>query len=266
MSSPDPTSSTPEVAFVHGAYIGGVSLEQLAVGGLTPVGAFGGGMRLLRMGDIDSYDKDGLSVGSVSPAQQALSLGWAWPGGSWSAGVSGTYLRSQLAADAKADAWAGDAGANVILTPGLSIAAAVQHLGSGLDYGGKSANLPMTVRGGVAYEVTDIGLLVAVDGVKPADADLSVRAGAEKSLALRSDVTAAVRAGWCGGTPQGSLTGFSAGAEVFWHPSGGFVEPGAARFETETRSYWVSGIRVAYAWTPLGELGTAHWFSVSLVL
>jgi hypothetical protein len=254
-----------EMAFVHGMYVGGVSLEELAVGGPTPLGAFGGGMKLVRMGDINSYDSAGLPAGTVSPGQQAFSLGWAWPGGSWAAGVSGTYMRSQLAGDAKADAWAGDAGVNVVLTPGFSIAAAAQHLGTGLDYGGKRASLPMTVRGGASYAVADLGLLVAVDGVKPSDADLSVRAGAEKSLALRSDVTAAVRAGWCGGAPQGSLTGFSAGAELFWHPAGGFVESTAARFETETKSYWVSGIRVSYAWTPMGELGNAHWFSVALV-
>jgi hypothetical protein len=253
--------ASPEMSFMHGLYLGGMTLEQLAVGGPTGWGVFGGGVTLLRMGDLDSYDATGASVGSFSPGDQAVSAGWAWPGKAWAAGAAVTYHHSQLAADAKASAWTGDAGGSVTPVPALTIAAAVQHLGSGLDYGGKSASLPFVVRGGAAYALKEFGIVVAADGVKPSDGTLSIRAGAEKSIALRSDVTAAVRAGWRTGAPQGSLAGIAAGAEMFWHPASGFSEAGSAR---EEGSYPVTGIRIAYAWTPLGELGTAHWFLIGL--
>ena len=146
----------------------------------------------------------------------------------------------------------------------LSLAAAVQHLGTGLDYGGKTSSLPVTIRGGAAVTLADLGLVVVADGVKPSDGDLSVRAGAEKSFAVRSDVSIAVRAGWRSGAPQGSLSGLAAGADVFWHPDGGFNDPALAGIGESPEGRGVTGFRLSYAWTPLGELGDAHWFAVAL--
>jgi hypothetical protein len=256
--------AAPELSFMHGAYVQGVSLEQLAVGGPTRWGALGGGVTLLRVGSIDSYEAGGASSGVISPSEQAVSAGWAWPGGTWSAGAAATWYRSQLAADAKADAFAGDVGASVTPVPMLSLAAAVQHLGTGLDYGGKTAALPMTIRGGAAVTLADLGLVVAADGVMPSDGNLSIRVGAEKGLVVRSDVSVAVRAGWRSSAPAGGVSGLAAGAEVLWHPAGGFNDSDVAGIGTSPEGRGVTAFRLIYAWTPLGELGAAHWFAVAL--
>ena len=256
--------AAPELSFMHGMYVQGVSFEQLAAGTVTGWGAFGCGMTLLRVGSIDSYDNNGMPAGSFTPDEQAFTAGWAWPGGMWSAGASATWYRSQLASDARASAFAGDVGARVTRTPMLSLAAAVQLLGTGLDYGGESASLPLVIRGGAALRLADLGIVVAADGVMPSDGNLSVRAGAEKSLAVRSDVAVAVRAGWRTGAPEGSLAGLAAGAEVLWHPEAGFTDRAVTSIGESPEGRGVSGFRLSYAWTPLGELGDAHWFAVAL--
>lgn len=255
---------SPEAGFMHGTWVEGVAVDQLAIAGPTRWGAFGGGVSLLGMGSIQSYDSSGAEAGSFSPGEQSYSLGWAWPGGMWSAGAAVSYYRSELASDAHASAWSGDAGVSVTPSPIVTAAVSVQHLGTGLDYGGKSASLPMTIRGGAAVSPANLGLVVAADAVKPSDGNVSIRAGAEKSFALRGDVTALVRAGYRTGAPTGGMGGLAAGAEVFWHPESGFGGFSHPAPDVAERQYPVQGLRISYAWTPMGELGDAHWFAVAL--
>ena len=54
----------------------------------------------------------------------------------------------------------------------------------------------------------------------------------------------------------------AAGGGLHWHPAQGFAGRGGAE---KRKTYFVSAVRVDYAWTPMGELGEAHWFSFGLV-
>lgn len=256
---------SPQLSFMHGAYAGSVSLEQFAVAGpVAPVpGRLGAALTSLRAGTLDVVDSVGTPAGTFSPGEIAVTGSWAIQRGRLAVGAAASWITSDLGLGAEASAFAGDVGVSLAPTPELTLGVAAQHLGTALGYGGAEAALPLTIRGGAAYALQPFRLTFAVDAVKPADADVSVRGGAEKGFAVRPDVSVAARAGYATAGPRGGLAGLALGAGVHWRPAD--VPGGERAIEGEPRRWDIRGVRVDYAWTPLGELGAAHWFSVGLL-
>jgi len=253
----------PATSFLHGAWVEGVALEQFAVSGPTPAGWLGGAVLMLRSGDITGYDATGSETGVFAPSDTYTSVAWATAMDRYTFGASASYLRSELADDAKASAMSVDAGAGARLLPLLTVAAAVQHLGGKLNYGSAAARLPATVRAGGAYEIPAYRITLVLDGIKPQDGVVGVHFGAEERFIVRESLSLAVRAGWHSDGPRGGATGAAAGAGLDWHPAGGFGDdPRSA--DQEHTPYLVKSVRVEYAWTPVGELGAANWFSLAL--
>src|SRR5439155_1537322 len=77
------------------------------------------------------------------------------------------------------------------------------HLGSTLSYGGASARLPVTIRGGAACTLPPYRMTVVLDAVKPQDGAVGLRAGAEQRFIVRDELTLAVRAGYHNDGPRG---------------------------------------------------------------
>lgn len=115
----------------------------------------------------------------------------------------------------------------------------VQNLGPGIKFTDRRYGLPLVLRAGVSGRLPESGALLALDVEKPVDNYPALAAGAEIPLTRRL----VLRSGYkyrMYGNEEGAWSGFSAGAGVFFD---------RAVFD--------------YAFTPFGELGNAHRFSVS---
>lgn len=256
---------TPGMSFMHGVWLEDVALDQFAVGLPIPVGFVGGALTLVRVQDIQSFDASGNPAGTITPSDLSLTAAYALSVGKVAVGLAGTYFRSELADDARATAFAGDVGASVRPVPELTISVSALHMGSTLKFDAQKAQLPMTIRGGAAYAVPAYGVTAAADVVKPLKNEVSVHLGLEERVTLHRDVSLNVRGGWRSRAPTGRLSGVAAGGGLLWHPVHGFADRGGEEDAGQGKSYFVSAVRVDYAWTPMGELGEAHWFSFGLV-
>lgn len=258
--------AAPELAFLHGQYVADIGVNDLAVAMPVPRGVAALGAAWTGMGSIDSYNALGTNVGTFSPGEVAVTAAWGYGSKFWAAGVGLGWARSELAADARATAWSGDAGVSGRPMPGLTVGAAVQRIGGTLTFDREGAKLPMTVRAGGAFVLPMVPVTVAADAVKTGDEDLSIRGGAEYRREVKPGLDARVRAGWRTGTPTGGVSGLSAGAAVTWRPEGGFIDRDFQRLDESGGMDWsLAAIRIEYAWTPMGELGSAHWFSLGLL-
>lgn len=255
----------PEFTFTHGQYVEDISLNQMVFGGPLPVGVVCVALTMVEMGAIDSYDASGATAGTVEPKDSAITAGYAVDAGKAGVGGSLTFINSQLDSDAKATAVAADVGASYAILPALTVSAAAQHLGPAMKYGTKTSGLPMAIRGGVAGILMAGRLKLAADAVKPSDSGVVLMAGGEVSRSFSSDVTLSLRGGWKSVAPSGSNAGISAGGGLLWRPQVplGQDDDMEAAFGPRD-ALTLTGLRVDYAWTPLGELGTAHWLTFSL--
>jgi hypothetical protein len=255
----------PEFTFTHGQYVEDVTLNQMVFAGPLPAGVVCVGLTMVEVGAIDSYDSSGAAAGTVEPKDTGITAGYAVEAGKAGVGGSATFINSQLASDAKASAVAVDLGGRYAVLPSLTLSLAAQHLGPSMKFGTKSSSLPMVIRGGVAGVLLSGRLRLAGDVVKPADSGAALLAGAEVSQDFANDVSLSLRGGWKSVAPQGGNAAVSAGGGLRWRPKVplGRDEEMEEAFGARD-SLTLSGIRVDYAWTPMGELGTAHWLSFSL--
>lgn len=258
--------AAPEAAFMHGQYVADIGVDQLAVaipvahGGAAIAAAWTG------LGSIESFNAAGVSVGEFSPGDTSLTLAYGYGTKMWAAGAGLGWIRSELASDARATAWSGDAGVSLRPLPMLTVGASVQRAGGTLTYDRESAALPMTIRGGGAVALPMLPVTLAVDGVRTGDEDLSIRGGAEGRHEVKPGLELRVRGGWRTGTPSGGVSGLAAGAAMTWRPATGFIDRELLRMSDDGgQSFWLTAVRVEYAWTPMGDLGQAHWFSLGLL-
>jgi len=257
--------AAPEFAFTHGSYVEDVSLNQMVFAGPLQIGAVCAAVTMVDMGGIDSYDASGAASGTVEPKDSAITAGYAVEAGQAGVGGSLTFINSQLAPDAKATAVAVDFGGRYTVLPELTLSAAAQHLGPAMKFGTKTSSLPVVVRGGVSGVLLSGKLRLAGDVLKPSDSAAVMLAGAEVSQDFSGDVSLSLRGGWKSVAPKGGNAAISAGGGLRWRPRvplGKDEDMEAAFGARDTLT--LSGIRVDYAWTPMGELGTAHWLSFSL--
>lgn len=256
----------PEAAFMHGQYVADITVDQLALAFPAPHGGMAIGAAWTGLGAIESYNASGVSVGEFSPGDTSITVAYGYGTKLWAAGAGVSWARSELAGDARATAWSGDAGVSVRPLPQLAAGASVQRAGGTLTYDRDGAALPLTIRGGGAITLPMVPVTVAVDGVRVGDDDLSIRGGAEGRHEIKPGLDARVRAGWRTGTPSGGVSGLSAGAAMTWRPAAGFIDRDLLRMSDDGgQSFWLKAVRVEYAWTPMGDLGSAHWFSLGLL-
>jgi len=144
------------------------------------------------------------------------------------------YITSELD-NVKADAVAGDIGVRMDVRDieGLTIGLAVTNLGTGLKYLNQRNDLPWAIRGGGAYRIPKLNLLLAADVVKFADRDVDAGAGAEWSPIEMLKLRAGYRT-------QGRDVGEGLTAGVGFN---------------------FSGLELDYAYVPFGPLGESHRIS-----
>lgn len=253
----------PEASFLHGIWIADTSLDQLAVAGPLLGGVTAGAVTVLHMPAIDSFDNVGAKTGSFAPYEAEVTAAWAGRAGPLSVGGAATVIDSALADGAAATGISADAGAVFAPDPALVVGGAIQHVGSTLTYGTATTKLPLDVRAGGVLTVAG-RTRFAADVLVPQGASVAVRGGGEQTIVVGPEVAVALRAGWRSDAPTGAAGGITAGAGVTWRSRGGFDSQ-----EREVRgmggeSSPVRELRVDYAWTPMGDLGPAHWIAVAV--
>jgi hypothetical protein len=228
-----------QLAGQHLAYLESINYEYLSfVHQVAPGKAWGSAVQYLGSGNIQGTDISGNSTGDFSAHYGAYSLAYGQMfGDKLSLGAAGKWINAKIA-DVGANAFAMDFGAMYQWNKDLTLGAAVTNAGSKLKFIDQGDSLPLQTHFGATYHTR-----------------------------FHTDVSAEVV------YRQTGLASFHTGLE--WHPT----EPISLRagYRTDTvkglspLAGFTTGIGIhawghefAYAWLPLGDLGSTQYFSVVL--
>ncbi|MFH1562224.1 MAG: PorV/PorQ family protein [Nitrospirota bacterium] len=153
--------------------------------------------------------------------------------------IGGTFkgITTKIA-DKKANTFAVDFGVLYNTTkPGLNLGAVVRNLGPKIKYIKEGDSLPLALKGGLSYHLTDAPATLVCDVTIPNDNDAYIGFGGEYVV----KEVLALRAGYKSG-PQDEGSGLSAGFGLL-------IEK-------------VSQLTFEYAYQPYGELGDSHYVSL----
>ncbi|PCI39108.1 MAG: hypothetical protein COB53_03785 [Elusimicrobia bacterium] len=226
-----------EAVFMENRYIQGISQEYL---GFASQQGWGVSINHLSFGDIPRttiLDPDG--TGSFGIRDLALGLGFGrLIRRNLSLGIGVKVIRESID-DVSATGYAADIGVlhTVSKVPGLSLAGVIQNIGPAVRFQAANENLPLNLRLGAAYErrLFSIPATFAFDATKERGQPPLFFIGAE---VLAAEVMP-IRVGFNTRNDAGSGIVFGLG--------------------------WIRRrLRLDYAFTPLGELGSSHRFSVGL--
>jgi len=208
----------------------------------TEQGTWGVGVSYFSPGTLDQTNFNGQTTGNFSPADWAGFLGYAHKWGNGSFGVAGKYIQSKIIASDSTLAL--DAG---FLSPKFlgdrwQWGTALKNLGGDLKVGPTANPLPLTLATGLSFSILK-GLTALADLDFPRDNTPITSIGFEGEIVPATEWELAYRAGWNSGVSRdlGGFAGLSTGL-------------GLAH----------NGWTVDYAFSPLGDLGDTHRFSLSL--
>ena len=227
---------------MHAAYLEEISYEYgvLAVP-VRKAETLGVSVQYLAVGKMQELDKTGAATGgSFRPDDLAVSAIYAARLGALDLGLAVKRITSRIRGSASS--FAGDLGLRA-RSGNYAFGLSVLNLGKGLKFHQKESPLPETARVGASVRL-GYRWLVSIDGIAAKGAAPAAAAGAEYKLVSGRRINLAARAGYNSrpaAGKAGGLTGLSAGAGL---------ELGDAAFD--------------YAWSPCGDLGATHRFSVGL--
>jgi len=243
--------SGAELSFSYVNWIMNTGYSSLAVAKKGLGGAYGLGINYLSVPSIDKYDKNGNQVpGGYSAMDMVATLGYSRElVAGLCGGVNVKYLSSKLDSDG-ASAAAADAGVKYSAVPdALDLGFVVQNLGGSLKYGSEGDQLPLNFKLGGRYSFRfvddtdgkkDVALLADVNQLR--DAGIYGNFGADFSVHYAN----------------GSYFSLRGGYRTDMKDSGGGASFGLG---VGMRTYSID-----YAYSPRGDLGAAHRFSVTLLL
>lgn len=238
------------VTFMHAAYVDSSYFDYAAYGqNLGASGAWGAGYQYFSAGSITQTDQAGANIGTFRPYDLAATLGYAYVFkglgpellDGFSLGLAAKFIRSQVLDAAQTGAV--DLG---VLSPRylqerLRLAFTATNLGGTLRFEQSRESLPLALRLGSAYRITE-RWLAALDAAFPRGDAPYAALGTEYQLLTEGPWKFAGRAGFNSQTVGGidGFTGASFGAGIGY---GGCV--------------------MDYAFVPLGGVGQAHLVSLT---
>lgn len=229
--------------FMHAAYLGNTFYDYAAYGTrLGEHGALGAGIQYFSAGRITETDVTGSDIGDFTPYDLATSLAYAYEMDGYSLGVTGKFIKSKIINSASTGA--ADIGflTRPYLDDRLRLAATAVNLGGKMKFDQESDRLPLALRLGSSYKITE-RWLSSFDLGFPIDNNPYVAVGTEYRWFAASDWPVATRAGYNSLT-TGDINGFT-----------GF----SFGFGTEHH-----GVGVDYAVVPFGSIGLAHRISLNV--
>ena len=228
-----------EAAFSHSEWLQGIRHEVLAyVQPLSRTATVFSGANLLLSGEMDQLNAAGVRTGTFDSRDAVFLSGIS---GSLGRGIYGGAAVKALYQKADAESaysWAGDLGLLMLhgkYRYGLSAA----NIGGKLELGSTSFDVPLILRAGAARLIRE-QFWVMADVVKNGAGDATLGTGAEAEFELNREESFFIRAGYRNGRSANAGSGFSCG--------GGLHN---------------KDLRLDYAFSPYGDLGTTHRFTLS---
>ncbi len=210
------------VVLSHVPYIAGTSYGNVAYGSnWNGFGAVGLGLQYASAGSSDRTDEAGVTVGTVSPRDNAASLGYAYrlhdlDGldflNGYSFGVSVKHVSSRIIDGAEAVTGGAGLLSREYFQRRFRWGVAVSNEGGKLKYGSASEDLPREARAGVSLRLAR-GWSLTADAILPGDDKPAAAAGAEYAVDLGPRLKVAARAGYTTRWDNGrdGLSGLTAG-------------------------------------------------------
>lgn len=223
-------------------------------------GSLGVSATYVDLGSIDRRDANNAVVsGDTDIRGYSGNISWGQAiGDRFALGGGVKYIGQDLAGET-GSGLAGDIGALFFLVPDrFSVGAAVQNLGAKIKTGTEKEDIPLTMRGGVAFYVIPRELVLAVDAEKERDTDLTLRGGAEYTYAQRF----IIRAGYRDTHEAGG--GLSAGAGFIWRVKREGATDFFGREDKEASDGEGLEIRIDYGFVDWGDFDNTHRFGVHL--
>lgn len=234
-----------EVSFMYSSYFEDISYEWASFALPTVHGVFGLAFQHLSYGSLPGIDENRNIMADFSPYDISVYLSFSkffiFDNESvLDYGINLKYIYSKIENDAWAIAF--DGGLIYTLKDQLtSIGFALQNLGTDLQYDQKKEALPLNFKLGVS-RILFKNLMLNLDIIIPTDNDIFAAFGGQYKANINEDADIFFRAGYDG--RQKDVPGFS-----------GFNAGFGAQYKDLTFDY---------AFSPFGDLGSAHRVSLSL--
>ncbi len=235
---------------MHNEYVAGIRMQYLTYAArVRDHTVVAGAFRYMDVGNITQTDISGNTVGTFRPRTLVFEggIGKNIPDltdseRDISLGVTGRFFQSNLVE--KAAGFSGDFGIQVHYTETYApynFGFVVQNVGRGQKFDRVRDSLPTTMKFGASVRPRP-HILVGLDGILPISNQPYLALGTEFEFAARNDMKVFLRGGYSMRTLAGNLTGVRG------------IKLGLG-FKAQTFSF-------DYAWSPLGQLGNTHLFSV----
>jgi hypothetical protein len=228
-----------QASFTYNQYLQGLSYSQAAVATPLEFGGLGASLSYMTYGQIPGYSISDTPTGNVDAYNGVATLGGAWLGDFWSAGLNVKGIQGSLA-DVKATGLAADTGLNLIypkevLNGTLRFGASVRNMGGGMKYLQENDPFPTEWRLGLAaVQILNNRINLSADYGKERDNDGAIYLGGE----YRFGPSLALRAGYADNHTEGS--GLRAGIGLNFRD-----------------------FSFDYAFSDFGELGLAHRYELT---
>jgi hypothetical protein len=232
-----------EATFMDAAWLETISFQNVAFARRFNFGVLAVSADYLSMASIDKYDNTGGQQGSFGASDKAIKLTYALdisatPEKTY-AGVTLKYISSNID-NFTATAFALDAGLYFdTIFEDLRFGVVFQNLGTPMKYEVNSFSLPLNLKAGVNYLVTD-GLDASLDLNKATDTGVITNAGAQYAITINDETGVFLRGGYRSNTDGlGGSAGMTLGFGLVY------------------QSY-----RFDYAFVPYGDLSDTNRFSL----
>lgn len=228
-----------EASFMYSDMYQGMSFQNANVGIPLENGAIGGNLSYQSYGSIAGYDQQGNPIGNQNAYSGVGTVGAAWLGNQWSAGVNVKGIQENLA-NVTANGAAFDIGGDLIypkpvMGGTIRLGAVAQNLGQGIEFEQQRDPLPTDFKIGVAaVQMMDKKLNLSLDYGMPRGYSNTISGGLEYWLSS----FLALRTGYADNATEGS--GIRAGIGLK-----------------------IKSISFDYAYAGQGELGMSHRFELS---
>lgn len=229
-----------QASFMYNKFMKDLTYQNASVAVPFEYGGLGASLSYLSYGDIQGYDEDGNATGGLSAHSGVATVGAAWLGDFWAAGVSLKGVQQKLV-DVTATGVAADAGLNLlypreVFGGTLRAGAVLRNMGSGLKFINQTDPFPMQWRvGAAAVQMANRKLNVSVDYGKERGLDGAFYAGSEYWLLPFM----ALRVGYAGTDAEGN--GLRGGVGLHYRD-----------------------FSFDYAYSNFGDLGLSHRYELSL--
>ena len=218
----------------------GVYYDWLSVMcGVSKKSAIGFSVQYFSAGSLENIETNGDVLGDFNPYDAAVSLGYAVKIKGASIGAAVKYIRSKIISET--DTYAFDFGIRApdMLNGRFKLAAAITNAGEGIKYGKETEDLPMTLKVGTGFNISD-NMLIAADIGQVKGRDIYAACGGELIVNVAPEVLLALRAGYNTIAESEGLSGFSAGIGIGY-----------------------KNLLIDYAFLPMGDLGDTHRASIT---